>query len=94
MDSSRFELISPTDVLKCGPARQRWTNPIYLDVDGNNQYSSPRDTAAHLIAEHELADRNLSDDQQQALFAAGKINADQAVQLHLKDLLTAGKDTK
>ena len=70
------------------------TNPIYLDVDGNNQYSSPRDTAAHLIAEHELADRNLSDDQQQALFAAGKINADQAVQLHLKDLLTAGKDTK
>ncbi len=70
-----------------GKATQAITNPIFLDVDSDGEYSSPRETAQRLIGK-------LSDAQLTILMNSKKLKAEPAVKLHLKELLGKSPDNK
>lgn len=63
-----------------GGATQAITNPIFLDVDNDGKYSSPRATAQSLIDK-------LNGAQPTTLTNDKKIKSDPAIELHIKDLL-------
>lgn len=73
-----------------GKATQAITNPVYLDVDGDEKYSSPRETAQGLIASHGEKGLELTQTQRTALLETPAVKADAAVQLHVEDLLKRG----
>ncbi|WP_298868461.1 CehA/McbA family metallohydrolase [uncultured Gimesia sp.] len=70
-----------------GKATQAITNPIYLDVDGDKKYRSPRETARRLIAKYREPGVKLTSNQQKKLLDTEAVKADSAVLLHVKDLL-------
>ena len=69
-----------------GNVTQGITNPIYLDVDGDQKFSSPRQTAHRLIANHG-GKRLQTPEEQSALLDTESVRADPAVLVHVKDLL-------
>lgn len=70
-----------------GKATQAITNPIFLDVDGDKQYTAPRATAKSLIANYEKQYGQLTPDLQEKLLNSAAVTSDSAILLHVKDLL-------
>ena len=70
-----------------GKAMQAITNPIYLDVDDDEDCSSARETARRLIAKHGGKGARLTQAQQAALLDTDAVKADATVLLHVRDLL-------
>jgi len=75
-----------------GKATQAITNPIYLDVDHDGKYTSPRETAQNLIASYDGESTKLSPSQQAELLETETVKADPIVLLHVKDLLKQTAD--
>ncbi|MAX37214.1 CehA/McbA family metallohydrolase [Gimesia sp.] len=75
-----------------GKATQAITNPIYLDVDGDKNYSAPRATAKRLIMNHGTQGKKLTPALQEKLLESETVKADPAILLHVKDLLKQGAD--
>tara|TARA_R110002111_G_C6008015_1_gene374367 strand:+ start:2271 stop:4280 length:2010 start_codon:yes stop_codon:yes gene_type:complete len=73
-------------------ATQAITNPIFLDVDGDKKYSTPRATAKQLIANYEKRGEKLTPALQKVLLESEAVKADAAVLLHVKDLLKQQTD--
>ena len=73
-----------------GKATQAITNPIYLDIDGDKKYRSPRETARRLISKYKKAGIKLTSNQQKKLLDTEAVKADSAVLLHVIDLLKEG----
>lgn len=70
-----------------GKASQAITNPIFLDVDGDDKYSAPRATAKKLIANYKTQNGTFTPDAEEELLKSATVKADPAVLLHVKDLL-------
>ncbi|QDT26400.1 hypothetical protein Enr10x_17010 [Gimesia panareensis] len=70
-----------------GKASQAITNPIFLDVDGDAKYSSPRATATKLIANFRDQHGKLTPVLQKMLLESAAVKADPAILLHVTDLL-------
>ena len=77
-----------------GKATQAITNPIYLDIDGDEKYRSPRDTARRLISAIVGEQAELTQAQRTALLDSDAVKADPAVQIHVENLLKRDRATK
>lgn len=73
-------------------ATQAITNPIFLDVDGDNKYSAPRATAKQLISNYQKRGEKLTPALQKTLLESEEVTADSAVLLHVKDMLKQRTD--
>ena len=77
-----------------GKITQAITNPIYLDVDGDGRYSSPRQTAERLIAMRDGEESSLNADDHSQFVGELKTRVDAAVLVHIKDLLQSNVDVQ
>lgn len=75
-----------------GKATQAITNPVYLDVDGDDVYTSPRDTAKKLVAKHIGKAAESSPAQKLAMLEMEAVTSDPAILSHVKDLLNPGNN--